>query len=136
MVCSLPAVRAIWTIMRHDGSNGRAAGSTNADAVSDAVAESGTLSDADAGHDESIRRELQRSLRITVYAAASDALSAGSGTCDNMATNDRGPWALALAKSLGSSAPDHDGPANPVCHVGARNADAFDAEFYDGLWLR
>ena len=121
--------------MRHDCSDGRAVGSANAEPVSGAVAESGTLSDADAGHDESLRRELQRSMRITVYAAAINALSAGSGTCDNMATDDRGPWALALAKSLGSSSPDHDGPANTLRHVGACNADAFDAESYDGVWL-
>lgn len=122
--------------MRHDCSDGRPAGSTSADPVSGPVAESGTLSDADAGHDESIRRKLQRSVRITVYAAAFDAVSAGSDTCGNMATDDRGPWTLALAKSLGSSSPDHDGPANPIRHVGSCNADAFDAESYDGLRLR
>ena len=102
VVCSLPAVRTLRTVVRHDRSDGRSAdGDTLSDAVSATVAESGTVfesrtafesrtvANADAGHDESVRRHVQQSLWIAMHAAANGAVSAGSDTCHNLATDDR-----------------------------------------------
>ena len=98
MACSLPAVRTLRTVVRHDCSNGCTAGSANGDTLSDAISatvaesgtvlESGTVANPHAGHDESVWRHVQRSVWIAMHAAADGKLSAGSGACHNMATDD------------------------------------------------
>lgn len=140
MVCAVPAVRTVRTVLRHDCTNGRTVGSRHAgtvsNAVSGAVAESGTAADADARHGESVRRKLQRSVWITVYAAAHDAVSARSVANDIMATDARSPWSP--AKSLAASPPRDDDAAIAVRYVGTSHADAddaYDAESHDGFWL-